>query len=319
MKGIAAKKQLAVGNFLMNLSISLLLVFFLTPITAFITNVLAVKNTVLSLVVFQTMVNIIGIILFYPFLNPLGKFLAARFTNQNEETQFIHKIKPVETELALQAMFNETKYFLQLIIGYCNHIFELKVGHQHNNEDFYKKTPEEKYELIKHLHGDILEFYVKMQSGHLQQDDDVKFQQLISSVRNGMYAAKSLKDAWNDIKTLKNSSNDKKFSYYGESRTRTSHLLDEISQALAAKEATQQTADALIQLYNEMISGYTDELSHLYKQGTIDHLNETEISTIINYNRELYTAYKSLIIAAKDLLLNEKEAAAFDELPGFIR
>ena len=57
----------------------------------------------------------------------------------------------------------------------------------------------------------------------------------------------------------------------------------------------------------------------MYKQGTIDHLNETEISTIINYNRELYTAYKSLILAVKDLLVPEKEAAAFEELPGFIR
>jgi phosphate:Na+ symporter len=318
-KGIAAKKQLALGNFLMNLIISLLLVFFLTPLTAFITNVLDVKNTVLALVVFQTIVNIISIILFYPFLNPFGKFLSARFTKDNEETQFIHKIKPAETELALQAMLNEAKYFLQLIIGYSNHIFELKGEHHDNNNDFYKKTPEEKYEFIKHIHGDILEFYVKMQSGQLHPEEEAKFQLLISSVRNGMYAAKSLKDAWHDIQTLKNSSNDKKFSYYGESRTRTSHFLHKIGKALDTKETGQQTADALIQLYREMISGYTDELSHLYKQGTIDHLNETEISTIINYNRELYTAYKSLILAVKDLLLNEKEAAAFDELPGFIR
>ena len=80
-----------------------------------------------------------------------------------------------------------------------------------------------------------------------------------------------------------------------------------------------KNADALIALYREIIRGYTEELSHLYKQGTIDHLNETEISTIINYNRELYTAYKSLILAAKDLIVPEKEATAFEELPGFIR
>ena len=317
-KGIPAKKQVALGNFLMNVIISLLLVFFLGPLSIFINEMLGVKNHVLALVVFQTLVNIISIILFYPFLNPFGKFLAARFTKESDETMFIHKIKPHETELALQAMQKETDHFLQLIINYTNHIFELQ-PQQKNGTDFEKKTPEEKYEFIKHLHGDILAFYVKMQSNHAQPEEDARFQRLISSVRNGMYAAKSLKDAWHDMLILKNSSNDKKYAYYEESRKRTDHFISSISELLAAKTEAPAAAEKLITLYKDIIAGYTDELSHLYKQGTIDHLNETEISTIINYNRELYTAYKSLILAVKDLLLTEKEAAAFEELPGFIR
>jgi phosphate:Na+ symporter len=317
-KGIPAKKQVALGNFLMNTIISLLLVFFLDPFALFINETLGVKNHVLALVVFQTLVNIISIVLFYPFLNPFGKFLSARFTKNGDETLFIHKIKPTETELAMQAMEKETHHFLQLIIAYSKHIFELK-HEQKNGNEFYKKTPEEKYEFIKHLHGEILEFYVKMQSNHAQPEEAARFHLLISSVRNGMYAAKSLKDAWHDVLILKNSSNDKKFAYYEESRNRTDHFISTIGQVLTAKEPGQANADALVALYREMIKGYTEELSHLYKQGTIDHLNETEISTIINYNRELYTAYKSLILAVKDLLLPEKEAAAFEELPGFIR
>lgn len=317
-KGIPAKKQVALGNFLMNVIISLLLVFFLDPFALFISETMGVKHHVLALVVFQTLVNIISIVLFYPFLNPFGKFLSARFTKNNDETLFIHKIKPAETELALQAMQQETAHFLQLIIAYTKHIFELK-PEQKNGNEFYKKTPEEKYEFIKHLHGDILAFYVKMQANQMQPEESGRFQLLISSVRNGMYAAKSLKDAWHDALILKNSSNDKKFTYYEESRNRTAHFISTISQVLTANKPAPANADALIALYREIIKGYTEELSHLYKQGTIDHLNETEISTIINYNRELYTAYKSLILATKDLLLTDAEAVAFDELPGFIR
>jgi len=317
-KGIPAKKQVALGNFLMNTIISLLLVFLLNPLTHFINDILAVKNHVLALVVFQTLVNIISILLFYPFLNPFGKFLSARFTKNSDETLFIHKIKPAETELALQAMEKETHRFLQFIIAYCKHIFELKTEEKNGNE-FYKKTPEEKYEFIKHLHGDILAFYVKMQSNHVQPDEAARFQLLISAVRNGMYAAKSLKDAWHDLLLLKNSSNDKKFAYYEESRHRTENFIATVREELSAKTPSPRNAEALLTLYRNIIKGYTDELSHLYKQGTIDHLNETEISTIINYNRELYTAYKSLILALKDFLLTEEQAVAFEELPGFIR
>ena len=114
-------------------------------------------------------------------------------------------------------------------------------------------------------------------------------------------------------------SNDKKFTYYEESRNHTADFITAINQLLSTKEAALVTSDALITLYRTTVKGYTEELSLLYKQGTIDQLSETEISTIINYNRELYTAFKSLILAGKDLLLTDAEAAAFDELPGFIR
>ncbi len=133
-----------------------------------------------------------------------------------------------------------------------------------------------------------------------------------------MYAAKSIKDASFDAALLRNSSNDKKFAHYNESREEISELLAAVNNLLM-QQKTEQTAAVLIQLYKQIIQKYTHELQELYRQSSIEHLSETEISTIINYNRELYTAYKSLLLAAKDLLLNEQEAIQFDELPGFIR
>jgi phosphate:Na+ symporter len=47
-------------------------------------------------------------------------------------------------------------------------------------------------------------------------------------------------------------------------------------------------------------------------------LNEMEISTVINFNREFYTSFKSIILALKDGVLTTKDAAYFDDLPGFI-
>ena len=317
-KGIAAKKRVALGNFLMNVIISLLLIFLLSPIDNLITKQMGITNNVLALVVFQTFVNLVSIVLFYPFLQPFGKFLSARFTQNSDETLFIHKIKPGENELAVQALQKEAAYFLQLVIDFSKRVFEL--NHLNNGQTavFLKKPAEEQYEFIKHLHGDMLAFYVKQQSAQLQPEEALHLQRLISSVRNGMYAAKSMKDASFDAVLLRNSSNDKKFKHYKESREETSRLLTGVNNLLLQQKTT-QTAGLLIQLYKQIIQQYTHELQELYRQSSIEHLNETEISTIINYNRELYTAYKSLLLATKDLLLNEQEAAQFDELPGFIR
>ncbi len=316
-KGIAAKKRVALGNFLMNVIISLLLIFLLAPIDHLIRQQMGIRNNVVALVVFQTLVNLISILLFYPFLQPFGKFLSARFTQNNDETLFIHKIKPGENELAVQALQKEAAYFLQLVIDYSKRVFELNHITNGQTAAFVKKPAEEQYEFIKHLHGDILSFYVKQQAMQLQPDEALHLQRLISSVRNGMYAAKSMKDASFDAALLRNSSNDKKFAYYNESKEKINHLLVGITTIL--QQPTAETATTLIQLYKHIIEQYTHELQELYRQSSIEHLNETEISTIINYNRELYTAYKSLLLAAKDLLLNEQQALLFDELPGFIR
>ncbi len=317
-KGIAAKKRVALGNFLMNVIISLLLIFLLAPIDRLITQQMNITNNVLALVVFQTFVNLVSIVLFYPFLQPFGKFLSARFTQNNDETLFIHKIKPGENELAVQALQKEAAYFLQLVIDYSKRVFELNPVNNGQTAAFIKKPAEEQYEFIKHLHGDILSFYVKQQSAQLQPEEALHLQRLISSVRNGMYAAKSMKDASFDAVLLRNSSNDKKFTHYKESREETSRLLSGVNNLLL-QQKTEQTAAVLIQLYKQIIESYTHELQELYRQSSIEHLNETEISTIINYNRELYTAYKSLLLAAKDLLLTEQESVQFDEMPGFIR
>jgi phosphate:Na+ symporter len=60
-------------------------------------------------------------------------------------------------------------------------------------------------------------------------------------------------------------------------------------------------------------------LRQLYKDDLESRLNVTEISTLLNFNREIYTALKSYLFAIKDYLLTEKEGDYFDELPGFIR
>ena len=69
-----------------------------------------------------------------------------------------------------------------------------------------------------------------------------------------------------------------------------------------------------------MIStGYDVRLQELYNKGPLSQLSDIEVSTIINFNREIYSAFKSLVFALKDLQLTGEEAKYFDELPGFIR
>jgi phosphate:Na+ symporter len=76
---------------------------------------------------------------------------------------------------------------------------------------------------------------------------------------------------------------------------------------------------SITKLYHTIQEGYTQTLQELYIEGIARHLNEVEISTLINFNREMYTAFKSLMFTLKDYLLSGKETDYFTEIPGFIR
>jgi phosphate:Na+ symporter len=133
-----------------------------------------------------------------------------------------------------------------------------------------------------------------------------------------MYAAKNMKDAYDDVVTLRNSSNDRKYGYFQKCKERTEMFCIRMA-GLIADENGGVEIDVLMQAYREMVKGYTDELSALYRASAPASLTETEISTIVNFNRELYTSYKSILLALKDFLLDKAAAEKFDELPGFIR
>jgi phosphate:Na+ symporter len=85
------------------------------------------------------------------------------------------------------------------------------------------------------------------------------------------------------------------------------------------KERQTVGLEEMTQLYKSTTGAYSGELELLYQQLPTDQVNTLEISTLINFNRQLFTAIKSYIFGLKDHLLNEEEADQFDSLPGFIR
>lgn len=322
VNGLPVKKRVALGNFLFNIITALLVFIFLMPVNRFITEVMAIKDNLIALVFFQSLVNIVCIILFYPFLHVLGKFLQKRFIVTDDETLFIHKANVNDTELAIVALENEVKYFILHSIKFTRDVFErpedkmLKEAIRKNN---HQNNLMEHYEYLKHLHGEIHGFSVRLQN-KITDDKEItqRLEQLIAANRNTMYAAKSIKDTLPDIVQLRNSSNDIKYGFYMDTAEKVDPFCKNIT-TLLLKPKTLSGFDELSEIYKSVTGSYATILHQLYKENIEGQLSEIEISTLINFNREMYTAYKSYVFAIKDFLLNENQAAYFDELPGFIR
>jgi phosphate:Na+ symporter len=186
------------------------------------------------------------------------------------------------------------------------------------SRNFLKKPLKEKYSHIKTIHGEIHQFSIRLQNAVTLKKDLERTDQFIACARNCMYAAKSIRDALQDIEQLQNSSNDTKYNFYLAIREKVILFVSQI-QKLMEQQDTEKNAEALITIFKETQRGYTVSVQELYKEGVAKSVNQVEISTLINFNREMYTAFKSFLFAVKDYLLTPEKAEYFEDLPGFIR
>lgn len=320
VKGSAVKKRVAAGNVLFNLVTTLLVFVFLKQVNYFITTTIGIKDNLTALVFFQTLVNISCILLFFPFLDMFGRLLEKSFKTENE-TSFIHKVNITDTDLAMEALEREINHFIFYVSQLAFTAFEKAVPALYNttsNKDFESKSVMTKYEYIKKLYGGINEYCVQLRSGLSTRESTERLEQLVAASRNAMYAAKSLKDAFPDIEQLRNSSNNIKYDLYISTGSQVADFYTRLLNIFIAGKASDHL-EKLAGLYASIQEEYKQSLQELYKKAGTRQLSEIEFSTVMNFNREMYTSFKSAVFASKDYLLDGKKADYFDELPGFIR
>lgn len=321
INGAASKKRLALGNFLFN-TITVTIIFIsLRPINFLITELLSIKDNLIGLVFFQSFSNLVCILLFFPFLHKVGDFLMKRFSEFAEESFYINKVSMSDMDLALEALDRETRHLIYYVIAYSLHSFNLNenlAAKKIMADKFNRKSITEQYLFIKQLHGEMHGFYLRLLNEASDSVATERLDQLIAAIRNSMYAAKNIRDAQHDIEQMSNSSNDTKYDFYIESRNKLNDFYQRIQAALDSERRT-NSLDDLTQIYRSITSGYSKTLESLYKDGIANKVSEIEISTMINFNRELYTSFKSILFGLKDYLLTVKEAEFFDAQPGFIR
>lgn len=314
VKGLPAKKRVALGNLLFNSIIAVLIFIFLFPVNRFIKETIGIKDNLLALVFFQSLVNILSIFLFYPLLPVFGRFLEQRFRGRAaDEKLSIHTVNASDTAPAILALEKDVKKFIIHTIDFTGEVFS-RPGKNHG-----EKSIPDRYQYLKQLHGEIYAYAIQMRKYvFADKESTARLEQLVSVNRNAMYAAKSIKDALPDVTQLRKSSNDVKFAFYQQVAEEADVFCKKIS-VLLLQQNPGKVFDELSKLYLSVTEGYPLMLQQLYKENTQKRIMDIEVSTLINFNRQMYTAYKSLFFAVKDYLLPPEQAVSFDELPGFIR
>jgi phosphate:Na+ symporter len=326
--GSAEKKQLAAGNILLNFVTTILAFVFLYPIIYLVQEWIGIDNPLLGLVAFQMVINLAAAVLFFPVLGPVSRWLEKKFAARNNRaTIYADADVPALPAFAQEIFRLESFYFLKRVMAY--HAAEFQVdtteaglqplfaGKEKEKEESYHDL-EERYADIKKAHGELIEYYVKMQKQSAHPEDLSQMNQLMKSAHSAMYAAKGFKDINHNKEELLQSGNDIKFGQFREFSLIVRNNLCRLSEILAM-EAHGSIMDGLSTLIGDIQMEYKELLSGIYEKAEANAMPDKDISTLQNMNRELYSSNKSLIYAAADFLLESAEADTIRNMPLTIR
>jgi phosphate:Na+ symporter len=325
--GIAAKKRVAVGNILFNIFTSACGYIFLSPIIYFLSEFIKLSDPIYILVAFQSFINISGVILIYFFLDGFSNFLEKRYIEkQLSATYFLETTSPEIKDTAVEMLEKEVGLFIYRIMNLNLEMFHISAegeGEGENDLDLILKNKtlepsdgsyKEKYNLLKQAEGEILTFYSQLSDTEAEGNYRLRLNQLMASLRNAMYSAKGMKDIYEDIMNLSNSSNDIK--YYTYQLIQMQHKKFYLGlYPLLLRASRQNCFENLVDSLNLLKHEYEERLKNSLKIAGEQDLKELDISTLFNLNRELYTSSKSMIFSLKDYLLDRQSAEHFENLP----
>lgn len=322
LKGTAAKKRVALSHFLFNIVTDLVALMVLYPLLYLLTELIGMKDPLFTLVAFHSSFNLLGIILMFPFIGMFARFLKKRYSSDNEQvSQYITKVSTNVPEAAIEVLRKDIIHLIGRVF-YLNltalnidtGLFALGNGRKNGEGVFKTDNYAKDYATVKQLEGELVEYYLQIQNEKLEGEEASTISRYIHAVRNAMVSTKDIKDIQHNVKEFESSSNDAKRGLYLFLKGQ----LNEFYLTLYEEYRSDNEAahfERLADLLQENHKIYERMLKTIYQQIASKTLDEIEISTLLNVNREIYDANRALILAIKDVVLGSEKAESFNTIP----
>ena len=174
---------------------------------------------------------------------------------------------------------------------------------------------DEAIKTLKQFEGAILSYALKVQTEPLEPDESARLGQVLRAIRSAVHSAKCLKDIHGDLHSFRESESDFFNAYYGRYRAALDGFYKKLN-GLRSVDIESLRFEKLAELIAAN-SGIHDEMHQdIYREARLGDLNDLEISTLLNVNREVYTSNQSLVLAIADALLPPETADDLAALPG---
>jgi phosphate:Na+ symporter len=269
MGSIPDKKRIAVAHLVFNLSTALMVLFTLQWLIIPFGTYLSGVDDVIKIALFHTFFNLIGVILWYPFIGILADWVKGFFKKEVKHvTHFIHNVPLDVPDLALEALQKEILHledrieeFALLAINISPPkalekqygIDKLLEMHDQNYDISYEKL----YEKIRLIAGEIHRYNSMLSAKDNHAAHQLQLQHLS---RQSIYlttAAKSIKDMLTDINNFYEATSSEEQTFYKNLRYQ---ILKTVLAFHDAKEGNHEAMEELESTYKKIADSYKNSM-----------------------------------------------------------
>lgn len=325
LAGTVAKKRVALAIVIFNVVANAIAFVFLGPLLNVVTGVLGISDPLFALVAFHSLFNLLGILLFLPFIGLLARWLEGWLTSEKHALlRHIKKSDAAVPEAAIENLSRETYRLIdqaaalnQLSLGLRPYRTFYASGEDRRDVRVFAHDANQDacYTELKELEGSIIAFALAVQAQPSDPAVAARLNQIIPSIRNAVHSAKSIRDTQHDLQQFRDSANDHFNEYYDRFRSMVRDFYDAYD---ALRNASQPAHyfELLTSLKTRNDSLHRSMHANIYREAAAGMLSEAEISTLLNVNREIYVSGQNLLTALADALLDLQRAADFASIPG---
>lgn len=303
LAGGAIKKQLALAHFIFNLIVDLAAFVLLLPLLPALIALLTIEDPLYALVAFHTVINLLGLLVFVPFIKPFTRFVSKRVSQQDEAVSVLDKVAPVVSDAAVAALEQAVG---ELVID-ATVISTLVTGtnaeakHNEKNKPISTVNFKAGYEHLKQAEGEILRYALRAQEHPLTIEQTLAIDLLLRTTRSAVYAVKTLKDIEHNLGDLQYGEQkvmrelyDKQQQFIRQTSAELTSIMRDGHPVLFVQERLQELRNLNDQHHTAMI-----EFVHAHAQSLFT--DDRTLSSELNVNREIHHSYKAFIEAIAEL------------------
>lgn len=290
--GSQLQRQISAAHFFFNVIVDLLALAML-PLLLWLTEHVYHLGAMplLALVAIHSSFNLVGIILFAPFVNPFAAFLQRLFPRQDEFPLQAIPIRAVD--VAVDALEAANRNLLRTVIDLNRHCFKLR-------EAVPVEHFPEVYESLKLRELDILRLYQRLQSVSLAPSLSDRVTLVVGSSREALMAAKEIKDIRENLIRLRHHENPSIQQLYQSVQQYQKHLYQQLFMLLDTQLT--ETAMETLESIREANARQHEAVHTAILPMVNDHELESMCPLLLNINREILLSNKALQEACQSVL-----------------
>lgn len=309
------KKRVALAHFGFNFITCIIGYALLQPLTHVVMEVMGFKDDqAMALAMYQTLFNLIGLLVLSPFIPWFATRLAAFYNKgQTEEvTRYIGVVDTDVTEASLEAIYKESVYLLESVLRFGSMLLSLNPDEVFNrHKRMWKVLSKENFSVddgmaklyrnIKRLEMRILAYGGEIDRKSLEEEEKQRLNKILQAVRDISYAAKTLKDAKANIDQFNESDIEYVIDNYDRIRYDLVKLFRSIKQILEGEGMDDAFAE--MQKVAKDMESENEETIRVIAQVVKEYNIPDDIaSSLLNLNRAVFNASDSLLRSSTILL-----------------